>query len=356
MSSNFNVNLFSQFMLKKYHYPQNIYMIIFLTSLHFFCAGKDLRVGKPCGQAKLSAEYIHPESPSFQSKYLQWGMGFLGMKTGLDDAMKNKKFRKKPESPSSSFRKTYVFQEINHSGRIIYNLVPKSKSSDTVIFYLHGGAYINNIRTYQWDMMESIADKTGARIFIPDYPLAPESTFESTYAFIESSYNLLLKETTPDKIIFYGDSAGGGLALGLAQKLKKEKKNLPSQIILMAPWLDITMTNPDIKEIDPRDRLLSTTGLVEAGKAYAGTTDPKNPLISPIYGEFKELGKISVFIGTNDLLYADVLKLKRIFKEQNLPLQTFEYPGMFHVWPVIRDMKESEVATTQISELILGCR
>jgi len=54
----------------------------------------------------------------------------------------------------------------------------------------------------------------------------------------------------PDDLIMMGDSAGGGFALALAQKLKNESIDQPAQIILLSPWLDITLTNPDIKEID----------------------------------------------------------------------------------------------------------
>lgn len=76
----------------------------------------------------------------------------------------------------------------------------------------------------------------------------------------------MLSQVKVDNIIFLGDSAGGGLSLRLSQKLYKDKKQGPSQIVLIAPWLDVTMSDSEIKKIDPLDKLLNVDGLVWAGK------------------------------------------------------------------------------------------
>ena len=49
-----------------------------------------------------------------------------------------------------------------------------------------------------------------------------------------------------EKLTIMGDSAGGGMSLALAQKFREECLPQPSNIVLLSPWLDITMTNPDI--------------------------------------------------------------------------------------------------------------
>src|SRR5690606_3466899 len=116
-------------------------------------------------------------------------------------------------------------------------------------------------------------------------------------------------------IVFMGNSAGGGLALGFAQKLRNENRTQPqpSQLILISPWLDITLSNPDIRMVDKKDKLLSIKGLRMAAKAYASSVDGNDFRVSPIYGDFSGLGKISLFIGTNDLFVADARKFKGLF-------------------------------------------
>lgn len=66
----------------------------------------------------------------------------------------------------------------------------------------------------------------------------------------------LISTINPAELIFMGDSAGGGFALALAQKIRDENDPQPGQIILLSPWLDITLTNPNINDIDGIDPFL----------------------------------------------------------------------------------------------------
>ncbi len=297
--------------------------------------------------------YVHSEPESFQSKIIKLGASLLGMKDGLNKAMEKNKGRTEAQSPSDSLKKDFIFTQTTYKERSFWTISPKNNKSDKVILYLHGGAYINNIVKFQWDMIEEIARKTNTKIVVPDYPLSPESTYVDVYSFLESVYNDLLAHTKSENIVFLGDSAGGGLSLGLAQKLQKEKKAGPSQIILISAWLDVTMSDPEVVRIDPLDKLLSIKGLVWAGKVYAGKQSTQDPLISPIYGDSKGLGKISIFIGTHDVLHSDSMRLKKNLEANKIPFNYFEYPNMFHVWPVIIGMKESDNAIEQISNLVI---
>ena len=313
----------------------------------------DVRNCKTNTDVNLQINYVHSEPESFQSKFLKFAATVLGMKDGLNKAMEKNKGRVEAQSPSDSLKKDFVFTQTKFKERSFWTISPKNNKSEKVILYLHGGAYINNIVKFQWDMMEEIARKTNSKIVVPDYPLSPESMYNDVYLFIESVYNDLLTQTKSENIVFLGDSAGGGLSLGLAQKLQKEKKAGPSQIILISPWLDVTMSDPEVQKIDPLDKVLSIKGLVWAGKVYAGKQSTQDPLISPIYGDTKGLGKISIFIGTHDVLLSDSMRLRKNLEANKIPFNYFEYPKMFHVWPVLIGMSEADTAIDQISNLIV---
>ena len=313
----------------------------------------DVRNCKTNTDVNLQINYVHSEPESFQSKFLKFAATVLGMKDGLNKAMEKNKGRVEAQSPSDSLKKDFVFTQTKFKERSFWTISPKNNKSEKVILYLHGGAYINNIVKFQWDMMEEIARKTNSKIVVPDYPLSPESMYNDVYLFIESVYNDLLTQTKSENIVFLGDSAGGGLSLGLAQKLQKEKKAGPSQIILISPWLDVTMSDPEVQKIDPLDKVLSIKGLVWAGKVYAGKQSTQDPLISPIYGDTKGLGKISIFIGTHDVLLSDSMRLRKNLEANKIPFNYFEYPKMFHVWPVLIGMSEADTTIEQISNLIV---
>lgn len=341
--------------INKFNKNITVYLSGFLLLLFFSCqSSKNLNYSK-CNINQLTQNfiYIHSESESLQSKFLKIGASVFNMKDGLNKAMEKNKGRVEAQSPSDSLKKDFVFTQTKFKERSIWTISPKNNKSEKVILYLHGGAYINNIVKFQWDMMEEIARKTNSKIVVPDYPLSPESTYNDVYLFIESVYNDLLTQTKSENIVFLGDSAGGGLSLGLAQKLQKEKKAGPSQIILISPWLDVTMSDPEVQKIDPLDKVLSIKGLVWAGKVYAGKQSTQDPLISPIYGDTKGLGKISIFIGTHDVLLSDSMRLRKNLEANKIPFNYFEYPKMFHVWPVLIGMSEADTAIEQISNLIV---
>ena len=149
-----------------------------------------------------------------------------------------------------------------------------------------------------------------------------------------------------------GESAGGGLALGFSMFLRNENKNQPSQLILLAPWLDVSMNNPDILAVDKKDKILGIKGLQMAGIGYAGQTKLDNYKVSPIYGGLADLPQISIFVGTHDLLLADARKLKENADKSGVSINYFEYPKMFHVWILLNKLKEAQVATSQIISLI----
>jgi acetyl esterase/lipase len=295
--------------------------------------------------------YVHNKPASFKSQFLQSLMSVAGMKSRTKRNLENETFSSEAAALPRWLRDGFTLMTTEINGRKIQTFYPRQKASQKLILYIHGGAYISSLTKYDWNLVGDLLLKTGATIVVPDYPLAPVATCKEVYQFFDILYSRMIA-TVPREIIFLGNSAGGGLALGLAQKLRNEGKPQPSQLILISPWLDITMSNPDIIKVDKRDKLLGIKGLLMAGQAYAGTVDPRDFRISPIYGDFSGLGKISIFIGTHDLFIADTRKLKDMLDTANIPFNYFEYPKMFHVWVAVTNLNESRHAIEQITTLI----
>ena len=257
-----------------------------------------------------------------------------------------------PEPPFS-ISKTCHVHKFQINGRNVFTLEPKNKNdTGKNILYLHGGAYVQRFNRFHWDFLADLVKRTHCTITAPDYPLAPAYTYKESFGMVAELYRRLLETKAPDDLIMMGDSAGGGFALALAQKMKNESTDQPAQIILLSPWLDITLANPDIKEIGPKDPFLRKESLQQAGKLYAGDTNRDYYLLSPINGPLEGLGKISVFAGSNEILVADARKLKSLAESKGIHLNYYEYSNMVHAWMFL-NFPESKRAKQQIVDLIL---
>lgn len=296
--------------------------------------------------------YIHNQPQSFSSKIIKLGMGLLGIKKSIKKNIENGTFQKNPAPFPKSLIKNFEITETSFGNRTFWTIKPKQHPSNKIVFYIHGGAYISNVIAHQWHLVEALISKTNATFIIPNYEIAPFSTYKETFEFINSLYNQLLTAHKSNDFILMGDSAGGGFALGFVMTLRNNNQIQPSQIILLSPWLDITMQNPEIKKIDKYDKMLAIEGLQMAGDLFAGDMKQTDYRLSPIYGNFKGLNKISVFIGTHDLFIADTRKMKNILDSNSIPFNYFEYPKMFHVWVAATKMKEAKISINQISKLI----
>lgn len=201
---------------------------------------------------------------------------------------------------------------------------------DCIVLYIHGGAYIGEIIDAHVKFCDKLAQKLNAKVCIPLYPLAPQATFDVAYEFMEQVYNDLLQENL--NIYIMGDSAGGGFSLAFTQYLKENNKKLPKKLVLISPWVDVTMENKEIKVYEQADISLAPYGAIKAGKMWAGTTDRKDYRISPIYGNLDSLPDILMFVGNHEIVYPDDMLLYNNLTNTNIKVIVGE--GFWHVYPI----------------------
>ena len=230
---------------------------------------------------------------------------------------------------SVKFRVTV--RERQEHGMQVFHL-NEGSASNTLLFYLHGGAYLNNPLSYHFKLCNQLAFELGAHVIVPVYPKLPKHTYRDAYDAVMALYKSYAADGK--RTVFVGDSAGGGLALGLAQLLRDEGGPQPERLILLSPWLDVSMDNPKLKEYEKVDPMHTIFFPKELGKLWAGEQSVYDSLVSPIYGELKGLGKISLFTGTRETLCADILRMDALLKEQGIEHDLFIGKGLNHVYPV----------------------
>ncbi len=216
------------------------------------------------------------------------------------------------------------------------------------VIYLHGGIYVNEIRRPHILFCDKFAKRINGTVFAPIYPLAPNHTYEETYEIVEKLYCHLLKTDKP--IIVMGDSAGGGLSAAFCEYLAVNNYPQPENLILISPWLDVSMSGDyDEVEFDP---MLGVDGLREMGETWAGDLNPKDYRVSPLYGEVSELPKTTMFVGTHEIFYPDVVKFYNKLKDNGVDAELNVGEGMNHVYAIYPLVPEAKEALNHMVEVI----
>ncbi len=211
-----------------------------------------------------------------------------------------------------------------------YFEIPAALPGAPTIYYFHGGGYIHDIAAKQWNFAATLHLRMYARVIIPAYTIAPESQWRSILSFVDAVVDQT--DSNPANTSFCGDSAGGGMAYGLAMYRRDRSKSTPAHLGLISPMLDATMADKRSESVD--DRWLSAAGIREAGRLYAGE-DAAEAYVSPLNGSFEGLGHISLMIGTRDVFHPDCVTLLGRLRRADHPHAHVFAKDMIHVWPLL---------------------
>jgi acetyl esterase/lipase len=270
-------------------------------------------------------------APSFTAKAINFALNITAYKEKLD---LNWWLDKKGLHSVPEYIKTdYHLNSRTLEDSIVFELTTKNQTpSEHVILYLYGSGFSKSMQGFHWKFLAELATKTGHKIVIPQYPLVPENNVIDVFNLLFALYSELTSIYGSERIILMGDSSGAGIAHSLTQQLHQQKAAPPSQLILLSPWLDITLSNPLIEEIEDRDPVLQSAPLKELGEMYRGEFEANNFIVSPVYGNIRRVAPTTVYVGTNDIMLADSRKLKLKAESEPVVFNYREFKGMFHNW------------------------
>ena len=256
-----------------------------------------------------------------------------------------------PYELPNGFHPSKGIVELPSEGMRIFCLNEASRSN-LVMVYVHGGGFVEKISPLHWKYLSRMAELTDAKIYVPLYPLAPQHTYVDTFPAIIELYRKIAAQNRGKKMILSGDSAGGNIALVIAEHLAKEEQ--PDELILLSPAV--------VMNVDPNDKMeqdcfrkCTLVGLEELnvlGEYWAGGKEKvDSPLVSPYYGDVSNLKTVTLLLGERDMGYAMGLKLDKKLRKAGVDVQTIIGKGMNHVWPV-QPVPEARKAKMQIAEII----
>ncbi|WP_341954398.1 alpha/beta hydrolase [Salinibacterium sp. TMP30] len=236
-------------------------------------------------------------------------------------------------------------------GWLVFDVSARTGGNNARAVFLHGGCYVFEIDPLHWRFVAQLVRETGVTISVPIMPLAPLGQASVVVDKVAHLVQSLIAEVGAKNVSIIGDSSGGGMALAVAMELRDRKHEPVRAIVLSAPWLDISGTDPKLAEIAPSDPWLAVPGTKAAGALYRAELSESDWRVSPIHGDLTGLGPITVFTGTRDIVHADALRLQAKAVEQGIHLDFHVGEGMIHNYPIL-PIPEGAAARAVIAEAI----
>lgn len=208
-----------------------------------------------------------------------------------------------------------VVESGNLGGVPIETVTPSNARRDRVLLFLHGGGYASGSAAGYRAFGGTLAAAAGMRAVIADYRLAPEHPYPAAYDDAFAVYGALLEQAAAgeiSQIVVADDSAGGGLTLALAQRVRDAGLPAPVALGLICPWLDLALDSA-ARRVKRQDPIIIPELVSEWTTFYVGNSDPTLPSISPIYGDLHSLPPIAMHSADLDPLSADADKLEGEF-------------------------------------------
>jgi acetyl esterase/lipase len=222
------------------------------------------------------------------------------------------------------------------------------------IVFLHGGGYVMGGAGSHRKLAAHIGKAARARVWLPEYRLAPEHSQPAALKDALAVYAALLEEgQDPAQLALVGDSAGGGLALATALAARDAGLPLPGALVLLSPWVDLGLGGPSIATHSRRDPMVKASWLQACAKAYRGVASDRDAACSPLFANLHGLPPMLIQVGTEEILLSDAERLAEKARAAGVRAELQRHDGLWHVFQLHAGMlREADAAVAAIGAFV----
>lgn len=220
-----------------------------------------------------------------------------------------------------------------------------------VLLYFHGGAYIFGSPATHKAMLAQIARRTGCAVILPDYRKAPEHPFPAAVDDALAVYRQVMD--APGGVVLGGDSAGGGLALGVLAEILRRGLPMPTGLFAFSPLTDLTWSGASLSDNGAADVILPADRMDEMADMYLQGADPADPRASPLFASFGGAPPVWLCAGETEILLDDTRRMATRLRAQGVPVTEVIEHDLPHVWPIFHTLlPEARATLDQLSDWI----
>jgi monoterpene epsilon-lactone hydrolase len=210
---------------------------------------------------------------------------------------------------------------------------PKKGEARGYVFYVHGGSFISERSPRITALVARFAAAAGARVFAPDYRLAPEHPCPAAIDDVVAAYTWF-KSTYPDEpVVALAESAGAAILLSALQQARDENAPPPDGVVLLSPWVDLSLQSWSVIAAT----LAGTTphtmeSMALMAHLYLNGRSPTDPVASPLFGDFTDFPPTLIHASSSDIVYDDAIRLAERIRQVNGDLTLRLWTDETHVW------------------------
>ncbi len=240
----------------------------------------------------------------------------------------------------------------------VYGLraTPPNKSSK-VIMYIYGGSFVlglEHVKGAYIPFAARLAKASGAEVWIPSYRMAPEFAFPAQGEDCLNSYvGLLRRGVKPQDISVMGAGSGASLALALIMDLRDRGLPLPESVATISAWTDLSLTANSLYTRADRDPMFNSDTVHGYFNHYLQGSSPKEPLASPLYGDFKGFPRLYMIVGGREMFYDDTIRVAEKAKEAGVDVTLDANEKMVYGYPIYFDIyTEGRAAVDRLAAFV----
>lgn len=250
-------------------------------------------------------------------------------------------------------KNSVTLKEIKKGDVSVLEIQPeKIKDSSKVLVYIHGGAFTLFSARSTLNCSAPMCHSTGLRTIAVDYTNSPQADWNTIQEQVISVFKALLSEGySMGNIYLFGDSAGGGIAANSVIRLRDSNMGMPSAVVLMSPWIDLTERGDTFHTLADSDPVLVYNPMLKnCAEAYADGLELNDPKVSAINADFsKGFPPVLITEGTKCIFLSSSVLFDRTLKYAGLESELDLYEGMWHVFQQ-HDIPESRISLKKCAE------
>ncbi len=284
---------------------------------------------------------------------MKWILGKEG--EAFDKMVRNFGKRQNVKGPSGKLRKKYEYQMKILGGQPCYIVKTQDSKVEKAVLLFFGGGYFMPPDQGDFALAGEIAERTGAEVYLPMYPLAPKYKLIDTVKSLTDVYWEMLRYYESDKIVFMGNSSGAAFCLTACLYIRHEKLPVPfpGRLIMLSPGLQMPPNEDQIGRMRQQEKKDTMIPIVFCKNIHRVLVDENSAYLMRAFDiSWEGLPEMDVYFGSCELFYAYIPDVEQAAKRGNVRVHIHIGENMMHCWPMLGFTREGKQTRAEIYEII----